>query len=387
MAYLLRKTIPILNQKTTDMKTKLLFAIVLITNAAFSQLLKPHFDQSEYIELLKINQKTHIALENWEQDTAVSMPDAYEFVYRSKEVAFDNLFDLWTHKEKKLAVVSVRGSIATEASFLANLYAAMIPAKGELQLDEDFNFQYHLAENPKAAVHVGWFVSMAYLTRSILPKIDSLYNSGVNDFILTGHSQGGGITFLLTAHLKHLQKQGQLPNDIQFKTYCSAGPKPGNLFFAYEYEKLTEGGWAFNVVNSSDWVPDVPFSVQTINDFTDVNPFSEAKQAIKNQKFAQRVVLKHIYKKLSKPSLKAQKNYEKYLGDLVSKAVSKQIPSIELPEYYSSNYYVRTGRTIMLMPTTEYFELFPNHSDKTAIWTHHFIEPYLFLTERLNSDD
>jgi len=48
---------------------------------------------------------------------------------------------------------------------------------------------------------VGWLLSTAYLSKDILPKIDSMYKSGIKDFILMGHSQGGAINFLLTAHL------------------------------------------------------------------------------------------------------------------------------------------------------------------------------------------
>lgn len=32
-----------------------------------------------------------------------------------------------------------------------------------------------------------------YLSKTIVSKIDSWYKAGVKDFILTGHSQGGGI--------------------------------------------------------------------------------------------------------------------------------------------------------------------------------------------------
>ena len=365
------------------MKIKLLFIGLIISAAGYAQVLSPYFDKDEYTELLKIIEKAHVPLDKWDSDTIVEMPDSYAFNYRSPQIAFDNIWDLWFHKTQPIAVISVRGTIRTGASFLANFYAAMIPAKGEIALEDDLTFQYELAQNPKAAVHVGWFISMAYLSKSITAKIDSAYAMGIKDIILTGHSQGGGITFLLTAYLRSLQKTGQLPADIQFKTYCSAGPKPGNLFFAYEYEKMTEGGWAFNVVNTVDWVPEVPFSLQTVHDFTEVNPFRHAEKEIKELKFPQRLVLKRIYTKLSKPSLKAQENYEKYLGEMVSKAVEKQIPSIQLPEYYESNNYVRTGQTIVLMPTEEYFDLFPNDPTNTAIWTHHGIKPYLFLIDRL----
>lgn len=361
---------------------KFLF-IVLAPQAVFGQILQPGFDKKEYIETLKINQRVHIPLDKWAESASLPAPDNYQFVYRSPVVAFDNIWDLWISKDKSVALISVQGSIQTEASFLANLYAAMIPAKGELQLDKDFTFKYNLSNNPNAAVHVGWFVAMAYLSKSIEYKIDSCYKSGIKNFILTGHSQGGGITFLLNSHLENLKAEGKLPQDIRFKTYCSAGPKPGNLFYAYDYENMTKGGWAYNVVNTADWVPDVPFSVQTVNDFTAVNPFKGAKKIIKKLKFPKNIALKHVYNKMSKPSEKAQRNYQKYLGKMVSQAVKKQIPNFVVPEYYNSNYYVRTGNTIVLYADEEYFKLYNNDPENPNIWQHHLPKPYLFLAEKL----
>ncbi|MBL7711561.1 MAG: lipase family protein [Chitinophagaceae bacterium] len=331
--------------------------------------------------MLKINHKVHLALETWPDTAGFPMPERYNFVYRSPRGAFDNIWDLWVHRQKKIAVVAVQGSIATQASFLANLYAAMVPAAGSLQLDRNSTFNYQLSEHPNAAVHAGWLIAMAYLSASIEHKIDSCYRSGIKDFILTGHSQGGGITFLLTAHLRQLAASGKLPADITFKTYCSAGPKPGNLFFAYDYENRTKGGWAFNVVNTADWVPDVPFSIQTVNDFTAVNPFRGAKAMIRKQKFPNNIALRHVYNKLDRPSRRAQRNYERYLGKMVSKMVRRQIPDIRMPEYYQSNYYVRTGNTIVLYPDSAYDQQYGKEGvDK--IWQHHFPQPYLFLMQR-----
>lgn len=359
------------------------FILILAPTKINAQELKQGFDKVEYIDLLKINQKTHIALDKWVDDVSVPAPEQFNFIYRSPVVAFDNIWDLWIHKNKSIAVISVQGSIQTEASFLANLYAAMIPAKGELQLDQSFKFKYNLSNNPQAAVHVGWFVAMAYLSKTIEQKIDSCYKVGIRDFILTGHSQGAGITFLLNSYLENLKTENRLPSDIRFKTYCSAGPKPGNLFYAYEYEHMTAGGWAYNVVNTADWVPDVPFSVQTVADFTPVNPFSGAKEIIKKQKFPKNIALKYAYNKMSKPSEKAQKNYQKFLGKMVSQAVKKHIPNFITPKYYNSNYYVRTGNTIVLYPDSEYFKIYSNTSDKPNIWQHHLPKPYLFLAEKL----
>ncbi|MEP7257231.1 MAG: lipase family protein [Flavitalea sp.] len=259
----------------------------------------------------------------------------------------------------------------------------MVPAKGTLHMDKTFDFNYRLSDNPNAAVHVGWLVSMASHSRDMLQKIDSSYKAGIKDFIITGHSQGGGTVFLLTSYLRYLQQENKIPANIQFKTYCSAGPKPGNLFYAYDYEHLTSEGWAYNVVNSADWVPEVPFSIQTVIDFTAINPFTNAKAVIKKQKFPKNLVLKHVYNRLSEPSLKAQRRYQKYLGGMASKMVKKQLPDFTPQEYFKSNSYVRTGSTIVLYADEEYFKLYNNDPSNPNIWRHHLPVPYLFLAEKL----
>lgn len=348
-----------------------------------AQLLQPGFDKQEYIETLKVNQKTHIAVNKWAANTSVPDPTLFHYEYRSPRVAFDNIWDLWIHNNKRIAMIAVQGSIATEASFLANLYAAMIPASGELKLNNEKTFKYQLSDNPRAAVHAGWLLAMAHLSETIEHKIDSCYKAGIKDFILTGHSQGGGITFLLDAHLNQLQREGKIEQDVVFKTYCSAGPKPGNLVFAYDFENSNREGFAYNVVSAVDWVPEVPFSVQTIDDFNNVNPFRGAKAMIKRQKFAARIALKHVYNRLDKPSRKAQKNYQKYLGKMVSTAVKKQLPDLTLPQYYNSNHYVRTGSTIVLYPDEAYFKLHSNDPSNTNIWEHHWPVAYLIMAEKL----
>jgi hypothetical protein len=110
------------------MNKAIFLACLLIVQIASGQALKPGFDKAEYIETLKINHKAHIALDKWKEIETVPDPAEYKFVYRSPVVAFDNIWDLWIHQTKPVAVISIQGSVQTEASFLANLYAAMIPA-------------------------------------------------------------------------------------------------------------------------------------------------------------------------------------------------------------------------------------------------------------------
>lgn len=352
----------------------------LFASRASAQNLRPGFDKAEYIELLKVS----AAFGDSVYVATFPQPERYESVYRSPVVGLDNRWDLWVSKDKihPTAVVSLRGTTANSVSWLGNFYAAMVPAKGELTLGENDTFPYELAANPRAAVHVGWLVSMAILSRDIRPRIDSCYKTGIKDFILLGHSQGGAINYLLTAYLYNLQKKGELPTDIRFKTYCSAGPKPGNLYFAYDYEAMTQGGWAYNVVNSADWVPEVPLTVQTLSDFNATNPFVGAKGMIKKQKLPQRVALKYVYNRLSKPALRAQKNYLRYLGNVAAGVVQKNIAGYTPSKYYNSTDYVRTGTAIVLLADAEYYARYPDNPEK--IFVHHFHPPYLYLAQKLD---
>ncbi|MEO6837248.1 MAG: META domain-containing protein [Ginsengibacter sp.] len=353
--------------------------VVLISKKLIAQHLKPGFDKKEFIEMLKIGARADTSYY-----VGLPAPQYFKMTYQSPQMGLDNRWQLWVSNDS-VAVISVRGTTTTAVSFLANFYAAMVSAKGELQLEKNFTFKYNLSDDPKAAVHVGYLVSTAYLSRDILPKIDSLYKSGIKEFIIAGHSQGGAITYLLTSYLESLKDDNELPRDIRFKTCASASPKPGNLFYAYQFENLTKGGWAYNVVNTADWVPEVPFSIQTLNDFNEVNPFVNAKAVIKKQKFPKNLALRHVYNRLSKPAKRAQKNYEKFLGKMVSKFIKKALPDFKPPEYFKSNYYVRTGTTIVLYADSAYYKKFPQ--DVNKVWENHSQVRYLFLTERLPEDN
>ncbi len=364
------------------MKLLIFFSLLILScvTSLRAQKLKPGFDKTEYIELLKIMQKQHVDIDKWLGDTLVPSPAFSKLVYRSPSIGIANVWDLWITNDR-IAVLSVRGTIPDPVSWLANLYAAMVPAKGTLKLEKNFTFNYNLADDPKANVHVGWLISTAYISRDMVPRIDSCYKAGIKEFLIMGHSQGGGICFLLTSHLESLKAQGRLPQDIRFKTYCSAGPKPGNLYYAYAFENLTRDGWACNVINTADWVPEVPFSIQTKNDFNTTNFFLLADPMIKKQALPGRLITRHIYRKLTKPGLKAQRKYELYLGRMASKTVKKVLPDFETPTYAECNNYVRTGNTVLLFAKEDYYQKFPNST--TNIWIHHQGQPYLYLANQL----
>ena len=353
-------------------------AFVLITclqTHAQNTVLKPGFDKSEYVELMRMHARLYDTTKN-----TLPFPVHFKYTYRSPVMGMDNRWDLWVNDKSNVAVINLRGTTVNPVSWLQNFYAAMVPAKGELKLSNSFTFKYHLADNPRASVHVGWLIGVAYLGTDILPRIDSLCKKGIKNFIIMGHSQGGALAYLMTSHLYNLQKESIIPKDVRFKTYCSAAPKAGNIYYAYEYENLIHGGWGINIINGADWVPQTPFSVQTLGDFNNTNPFKDIDAVVKKQKFFTRIAIRHAYKQLKKPSEKAQRNYEKYLGGFVSKIVKKTLPEFVPPTYVHTADYVRIGPTITLLGDDEYFKLFPD--SRKDVFIHHLLTPYLYLIDQ-----
>lgn len=348
-----------------------------LPEAGISQgsLLRPGFDKTEFTELLKVSSRQGDSLYNPD----LPAPEQFSMVYRSPVMGLDNRWDLWLSAQG-VALISIRGTTKNPTSWLENFYAAMVPAKGRLKLSGDFTFDYHLCDDDKAAVHTGWLIATAFLSRDILPKLDSLAARGVRDVYIMGHSQGGAIAYLLTAHLMHLQHRQVLPKTLAFKTYCSAAPKPGNLHFAYAYENLTKGGWSMTVVNAADWVTEAPFSIQTTSDFNPANPFVLARSAIKKAPLSKRLAMQYFYNSLDKPTRKANKRYQNRLGKTMEQFIRKSLPEFESPRYFNSNNYARTGLPIVLYADPDYYNLFPVDPEK--IWTHHAFEAYLYLTER-----
>jgi pimeloyl-ACP methyl ester carboxylesterase len=353
----------------------LLLQFIMITAAA--QKLQPGFDKAEYAELMKISIGTSA---NQAYIDTLPKPEHFKMLYQSAPMGMDNLWDLWKN-ENNVAAISLRGTTLNAISWLANFYAAMVPAKGELQVTKDYLFKYQLAENPRATVHAGWLLSLAYLSKDILPKIDSLYKTGTKEFLIMGHSQGGAIAYLLTAYLYNLQKLGTLPADIRLKTYCSAGPKPGNLYFAYEYEALTQNGWAYNVVNSADWVPETPFSIQTLDDFNATNPFVNAKDMMKQQGFVKGLALRWVYGRMDGVTKRAVRRYCRNLGNRVGGMLKKSLPGFVPPDYADNMNYARAGNYIVLLADEDYYKIYPD--SKTNPFAHHLHKQYLYLLGKL----
>lgn len=350
------------------------FAFLCMLSAS-AQRLKPGFDKKEYAELV-------YAFSRWNDSTGFKdIPETkrYKTTYRAQERGLMNCWELYETTGHN--VISIRGTRDQPLSWMANFHAAMIPATGTLKLNDSLAYEYHFANSPRAGVHVGWAASCGFLIEEVAAKIKEQYGRGIRDFIIFGHSQGAAIAFLMTAQLKFYQTNGMLPEDIQFKTYCSAAPKPGNLYFSYDYEASTQMGWSLTVVNAADWVPELPVTIQSTEDFNTTNPFKGIHEMIKKRPLLERPIMEFVYSELTKYNRKAVKRYQTYLGKFVSKAIAKEIKGFEDPAYIHSNYYVRCGTAVILNPDADYYVHFPD--DDKKILVHHSLKAYLHLLEKL----
>lgn len=353
----------------------LLLCLLVICNAT-AQVLKPGFDAEEYKGTLR---RSALQVDTKFRGTTPKETE-YTRIYRSREVGLHNKWDLWLNTGKTIAIVQLRGTINEVDSWLENFYSAMIPATGSLKLDSNVTFNYKLAADPKATVHVGWMIGIGVLGPDVIRKLKDLYTQGVKQVIVEGHSQGGALSILMTSYLHYKQQEGALPRDIIFKTYASAAPKPGNLYYAYDYDYITRGGWAFTVVNTADWVPETPVSIQTPADFNKLNPFTNSQDQIRGQKWVVRAALKHVYHRLSKTPHRAQRTYEHYVGRMAYKQVRKYMPYFEQPAYSGTSNYMRAGSPIALQPDADYYQHFPDSGNN--VFRHHIFEPYYFLMQK-----
>lgn len=352
----------------------LCFLIFVFAQEIHAQKLKPGFDAAEYQQLLLIVNRSGDT--PWTK-VKTPMPEHCKMVYRSPEVGMVNRWDLWL-REDKVAIIHIRGTIGSMVSWMENFYAGMIPARGSLRLSDSTRFDYTLSNDPQAYVHAGWMIALAAMGPDIAGKIKEYYRQGVHDFIITGHSQGGAITFLLRSWLQYLP---DMPKDIVYKTYSSAAPKPGNLNYAYDYDYITRDGWGLRVVNPRDWVPETPFSIQTTRDFAPVNPFTDIKKALKKQKWPARAGLKYLYGRLDRPSKRASRRMQRILGNTLYKRVQQVLPGYERPPFVTSHSYSPAGAPVILYPVAGYDEKFP-FDGKNIFW-HHNIPNYMWLTEQI----
>ena len=364
--------------KSRDVTIVALFLLLSFFNSTKlnAQSLEPGFDAAEYADLLQMN---FVMM----SDTVpagteyVMNKGRYKKLFRSPEVGLYNKCEVYTRNNNSV-VISLRGTVGKSESWLENFYFAMVKANGSFPVNDSTNFSYKLAADSQAFVHVGWLLGLAHLAPYINQQLEPLLARGITNVIVMGHSQGGALAFLTTSYLWY-KYHDQFPR-MQLKTYASAAPKPGNLYYAYDFDYISANGYGFRIVNSADWVPETPVSIQTINDFNKVNPITGATEIFKKQKLITRIALTHVYNRLDKTSYKAMKKYRKYMGNSMGKQVSKALPQFQPPPYEYGINYMTAGTPVILVADSAYYAQFPyDGKDK---FVHHMLKPYMYLLNR-----
>lgn len=356
-----------------NLKLILLSFIIFSWKINFPQKLAPGFDPVEYRTMLAISERQ---ADSTKYKPNIPYPKGYLKIYSSEVKGLANRWFLWANEEAKILILSIRGTVMEKPSWMENFYAVSTPAMGSISIDSGKVFEYKLSEDSMAAVHAGWLIGLASMAEEATMKIRQYYDLGYKDLIIMGHSQGGAIGYLYRSYLEYLSNP--LPPDLRIKTYGSAVPKPGNLYYAYDFDRINYPAWALRVVSTEDWVPETPFTIQKIDDMNPSNPFLNAERYYSKLGFIQKLYLKHILRKLNRSTKKAYKKYAKYLGDKVYSFIVKDYKNIGEAKIANSMNYSTAGIPIILKPGKSYFDNFIGKKE-VNMFTHHFPKAYYFI--------
>ena len=358
-----------------------LFLLTFSSNEYSAQTkLLPGFIPEEYAQMLEVTSRQRDTTTVYSD--GLPYPEKCRLVYRSPETGLNNRWDLWL-RDDSVGIISIRGTVPQANSWSENFFAAMVPAKGSMIIDSNYVFIYKLAEKNTAGVHAGWLTGLAHLVPSIITQINEHYAFGIKDYIIIGHSQGGALSYLLYSYLHYL-KAPRIPDDIKFKVYCSAPPKPGNMFYAYDFDYISRGGWGLRVFNSEDWVPQMPVSVQTLNDFSKNNPYVERDSLMSKMTFFQKLIFEYLLGNMNRDLNEASNLLQSYLGKGVyDEMIKKFLPGFPEPEYMKDAYYYPCGIPIVLMPQPGYDEVLKSETEIPLMFKNHMPVAYYYLLEKI----
>ncbi|WP_304342878.1 hypothetical protein [Chryseobacterium koreense] len=355
------------------------FAGLLIScsSSHFNQRVKEGYDPKELLALMPALERTYDSVDIAGFKTPE--PKGMERVFRSKVTPLKNRFDVWRTSEKS-AAITFRGTILDEKSlsFSAAFYYLMTPANGKIKLGESKWFEYKLSEVPGSGVHLGILLGLGLLSEELVAQIENQHKQGIRDIILVGHSQGSGISILATAYLKYLQKEGKLPMDINFKTYSVATPKIANFAFVCNYENLTRN-YAFSVDSPLDWVPSIGITFQSVNDFPPVSIFKDFKSFMSSIGYMPGKNYDSVYQQVSTDVPNLTKMMHNIVKENVYPRILEVLPGYEEPEIMNSYNFERAGTHISLIPSEQYYKIFPNNPDNYQVWENHSVYPYYIL--------
>ncbi|MBX2972855.1 MAG: hypothetical protein KF797_07125 [Flavobacteriales bacterium] len=318
------------------MLLSVLFAWGLVSHAQ----LRPGMDPAEARDLSALC-TTHTFSDLYGDDAAI-IPEGYERAYVSPTRGLDNQFQVFRHGE--VAIIEIRGSTANALSWMANMYASMIPAAGKIHV-QDVAFPYHFADDTAASVHAGYALALSFIADDAVAQVRSQVAQGVRDVIITGHSQGGALALLLRAYLENLPAR-KLGGTVRFKTYAFAHPMVGNKAFNEEYDRRYRkvGLGSFSILNPEDPVTRMPLRVDEggfgatellqsmLFDRENFSVGAAARGAMA-QLFAKRLV-----------------GLASYMGGSIEKRIASAVGEVRMPPYRATLNYKQMQAAVELEP-------------------------------------
>ncbi len=255
---------------------------------AFPEKMSPGFSYDEALTLLKIAQRTYAGPQNQPPPSACAQavpppPDEWQLVSRrtpTETTLLDNFWQVWKRKNTRQYVIAVRGTVATGPSILEDVLLPLVKAHWDLEIDVlgfQIDFPFHLARDEGdspvvAGVHAGFALGLLLmLLTTDAPLFSTLHSFASKDEVyITGHSQGASVALLLTSLVRHSKRFFKGP---AYKTYVYAPAKPGNDHYSYDLDQIASArGFCYSVVNSQDWVPQVPLTLQGLQAVNRPNP-------------------------------------------------------------------------------------------------------------------
>jgi len=266
------------------------------------------------------------------------VPLGYRLVYESNTTPLLNKARIF--KKGKSLTISFRGTIDATNSWLENIHFMQIAAQDSLIINGDV-VGYRFSKRPKAQVHSGYVLGIAYLWKSLYPELLALKNkSEIRKIIFTGHSQGGALAQLFMAQLD----LDPAFAEVEFISYSFGSPNIGNKAFATDFDKrFTEKSHAYRFVNTDDVVCKLPVVNQEFNinakgvnasfDLENLNNWMQIGKELLPKKYKSKVD-----ELLDSGTFLAKEMMREKVGDIV------------FPPFSTDLIYDETGKVVLLNP-------------------------------------
>jgi len=317
---------------------KFLLIILLLKVALLHGQLASDFSKTETLNAIALC-NSFTFLEVLKNDDEI-IPNGFKKVYNSTATATDNLFQIY--QNEGVAYIVFRGSTSNMYSWMQNISSAMIPAKGTMEINgEDIN--YNFANDTSAAVHGGYALGVVLMSKELLAQIKVLYNQGIDEILITGHSQGGSLAVMTRAYLENLPKN-VLAAGITYKTYAFAAPLVGNRAFAAEYKgRFCTNQSSFSIVNPKDPVPNFPMG---FNDGASSGVGLLELLANRGSADFKSIMLGELFRYFNDTIAGFAGN----MGANINKQISDKVGKVVMPAYVKDAVYGQHGNRIEIVP-------------------------------------